>query len=378
VLELRAPSRDSRESGRSVGKDGDSSGSGGGTGGGGGNGGGSNGGGGAGAGGTVDGDGTRTAALQRREVTLVSPGVAGVYLNGLQCTRLPQQVPSNEAAGGPSTGTATGDATAAGVGADSPPPQDCALAQWPLDEQGSFVPPPGLRSTAGRDGSADGRTAGGSEAQLVAALRWLACTSHYCCGLQVVQPGAGTSSSDVGRSSGTSEDLSPAVVGMDGPGSGGADATQVGDGSMATNNGSAGDNSVAAAALRGDGAGGADTQEAFGGNTQPASQSRESAAAAGVRSTAGDGTGSGASSNLVGALAGALGGTAAVGLLAGLLVWRRGVTLRRHARRRAGQLAGLTKMLSATPQHHLTAAALARAGSGASSGASATSQPGAC
>lgn len=101
----------------------------------------------------------------------VNPAMGSVYLNGLQCTRLPLRSP----------GTA-GQQHA-----------DCAATRWTLGTDGLFDAP---AASASSNSSAAGGTWSSSNGGSIsvpdsvsAALRQLSCTSHYCCGLQVVGPG---------------------------------------------------------------------------------------------------------------------------------------------------------------------------------------------
>lgn len=130
----------------------------------------------------------------------VSPAMGSVYLNGLQCTRLPLK---------------TAD--------PSMQYQDCAASQWELDSNGTFILPILSSLSGATSGSSSssapfwngdnsrGATGNSSSAtvddDIAAALRWLSCTSHYCCGLQVVPPG----------SEATPPTDEPAVGALDGP-----------------------------------------------------------------------------------------------------------------------------------------------------------------
>ena len=126
----------------------------------------------------------------------VSPAMGSVYLNGLQCTRLPLK---------------TADL--------SMQYKDCAATRWDIDSNGTFILPilsslsVATSSNNGsfwyRDGSnnAAGNSTTAVDDDVAAALRWLSCTSHYCCGLQVVPPG----------SEATPPSSEPAVGALDGP-----------------------------------------------------------------------------------------------------------------------------------------------------------------
>lgn len=142
-----------------------------------------------------------TGAPDIGRAAYVTPAMGSVYLNGLQCTRLPLMTAE-----------------------DGSQPQDCAATHWDLDSTRMFMLPPGWNASASyssftyaNNGSTYFHTGNGSSNDssssnltndVLAALQWLSCTSHYCCGLQVVPPG----------SEQTPPASAPAVGALDGPG----------------------------------------------------------------------------------------------------------------------------------------------------------------
>lgn len=161
-------------------------------------------------------------AAPARRPGSIRPAVESVFLNGLQCTRLPLARPT------------AGQLTENSLYFD-----DCGTADWPIDangtlgslgSNGSFM---GLLNRTANVALGGGNATGVSEKDfgvVVAALRQLSCVSQLCCGLQVVPNSVvtvGNSSSDAANST------EPPVVATDGPApdrSTSGNASQVGAG----------------------------------------------------------------------------------------------------------------------------------------------------
>lgn len=144
-------------------------------------------------------------------VRSIKPAVESVFLNGLQCTRLPLARPPP----GPP-----------GV-ADSLVLEDCGSAEWPVEATGLLAqlePGANISNTVTwsdlsiRGNSKGGRNSSGLEAvnvtAVLAALRQLSCVSQLCCGLQIVPNSVVSTNS----SSDTVNGTEPQVGAMDGPG----------------------------------------------------------------------------------------------------------------------------------------------------------------
>ncbi|KAF8072740.1 hypothetical protein HT031_000400 [Scenedesmus sp. PABB004] len=243
-----------------------------------------------------------------------SPAMGAVYLNGLQCTRLPLP-----------PGART-------------PHQDCAAARWPLGADGRLGPAPPRNASGG-----PAARAGGEEGA------WLACASRFCCGLQVLPAGGAPAPAQappeedngtvVGAFGGRGEDAgTPAAPGR---------RPRLPQGPPPPNATAA----VAPAAVVAAQAGPADPGGAAGASAEQPGR---------------DGAGAQLAAGLVPAL---VLGAAVVASLAGLVHVRR----RRARRARSRQL--LLHLHKEPPPIHLTTAALVRASSGASTD-SHGSQPG--
>lgn len=167
-------------------------------------------------------DSSNSTAAAASSQLVINPSMGSVYLNGLQCTRLPLRPLE--------------------AGAQQ---QDCTATRWEVDSNGLFTMP--FRADSAVDGyvkvnssnsslgsvpyywrssdPSDTNSSSGSDNindssstdddKVAAALRWLSCTSHYCCGLQVVPPGTESSQQPAGE---------PAIGAMDGPADGTASA----------------------------------------------------------------------------------------------------------------------------------------------------------
>lgn len=143
----------------------------------------------------------------------IRPAVEWVYLNGLQCTRLPLARSSTSR-----------QAAAAAEGEDGNSLwsfQDCGTSEWALDANGTLA---GLdfgldswaNSSAGATRDRNTSTLGEpGVTEVLAALRQLSCMSQLCCGLQVM-PGSVVTISN--SSSGTGNSTEPVVLAADGPG----------------------------------------------------------------------------------------------------------------------------------------------------------------
>lgn len=165
-------------------------------------------------------DGNGSTPTPARRTGSIKPAVEGVYLNGLQCTRLPLARPA-----------------AGQVTEDSLYLEDCGTADWPLNANGTLA---GLDSTISMlgwgnltesGGKADSKNASaltaGQMAGMIAALRQLSCVSQLCCGLQVVP----NSVVSINGSTDVSNSTEPPVVASEGPTpnrSTGGNASQVG------------------------------------------------------------------------------------------------------------------------------------------------------
>jgi hypothetical protein len=68
-------------------------------------------------------------------------------------------------------------------GREAPGSQDCTATRWPVSDDGLFSPPPDTNSSS---------SSNETDAALAAALNWLSCSAHYCCGLQVTPDSSGT------------------------------------------------------------------------------------------------------------------------------------------------------------------------------------------
>lgn len=156
----------------------------------------------------------------------IKPAVESVYLNGLQCTRLPLARPQLSVMGQ----------------LDSMNLDDCGTAEWSLsangtlaaldqDSLGSLFALQGLNlsSFQGSSNSSSSSSVsvldGVNVSAVLTALRRLACVSQLCCGLQVMP------SSVVSLSNGSGNSTEPPVLAADGPAqnmSGDANTTQVG------------------------------------------------------------------------------------------------------------------------------------------------------
>jgi hypothetical protein len=87
-----------------------------------------------------------------------------LHVVGLQCTRLPL-VPRK------------------GSGREVPGREDCTATRWPVSDDSRFAPLPDTNSSSNSNAT---------DAALAAALNWLSCSAHYCCGLQVTPNSSGT------------------------------------------------------------------------------------------------------------------------------------------------------------------------------------------
>lgn len=141
----------------------------------------------------------------------IRPAVEWVYLNGLQCTRLPLARSS----------TSRQAAAAAAEGEDGSlwSFEDCGTSEWALDANGTLAGLDfGLDSWANSSAGGDrGASALGEPGvtEVLAALRQLSCMSQLCCGLQVM-PGSVVTISN--SSSGAGNSTEPVVLAADGPG----------------------------------------------------------------------------------------------------------------------------------------------------------------
>lgn len=161
-----------------------------------------------------------SAPTPARRTGSIKPAVEGVYLNGLQCTRLPLARPA-----------------AGQVTEDSLYFDDCGTADWPLNANGTLAGLDGATSMMGwgnlteSGGKADSKNrsalTAGQVAGMIAALRQLSCVSQLCCGLQVVP----NSVVSINGSTDVSNSTEPPVVASEGPTpnrSTGGNASQVG------------------------------------------------------------------------------------------------------------------------------------------------------
>jgi len=139
----------------------------------------------------------------------IKPAIESVFLNGLQCTRLPLARPPP----GP-------------LATDSLALEDCGSAEWPVEATGLLAQlEPGANTSSTvtwsdlsiRGNSKGGRNSSGLEAvnvtAVLAALRQLSCVSQLCCGLQIVPNSVVSTNS----SSDTVNGTEPQVKAMDGP-----------------------------------------------------------------------------------------------------------------------------------------------------------------
>jgi hypothetical protein len=94
-----------------------------------------------------------------------TPYGCDLHVAGLQCTRLPL-VPRE------------------GSGREVPGREDCTATRWPVSDDGRFALLPETNSSSSSSNATD--------AALAAALNWLSCSAHYCCGLQVTPNSSGT------------------------------------------------------------------------------------------------------------------------------------------------------------------------------------------